>query len=36
MRRLSDEYELCAFGLSQVRKEWEKLGTSEGGKPLWA
>jgi hypothetical protein len=36
LRRLSDEFELCAFGLSQVRKEWERLGASEGGKPLWA
>ena len=24
-RRLSDEFELCAFGLSCVRREWEKL-----------
>jgi hypothetical protein len=24
LRRLSDEFELCAFGLQQVRKEWEK------------
>lgn len=24
LRRLSDEFELCAFGLSRVRKEWEK------------
>ena len=28
-RRLSDEFELCAFGLSCVRREWEKL-ESEG------
>jgi hypothetical protein len=25
LRRLSDEFELCAFGLSLVRKEWEHL-----------
>jgi hypothetical protein len=25
LRRLSDQYELCAFGLSRVRHEWEKL-----------
>jgi hypothetical protein len=31
-RRLSDEFELCAFGLSCVRREWEKL-ESEGGAP---
>jgi hypothetical protein len=24
LRRLSDEFELCAFGLSCVRKEWER------------
>jgi hypothetical protein len=24
LRRLSSEFELCAFGLSQVRREWEK------------
>ncbi len=29
LRRLSDEYEMCAFGLSQVRREWETL-KSEG------
>ena len=25
LRRLSDEFELCAFGLSRVRQEWERL-----------
>jgi hypothetical protein len=25
LRRLSDEYDLCAFGLTQVRREWETL-----------
>jgi hypothetical protein len=25
LRRLSDQFELCAFGLSCVRREWEKL-----------
>ncbi len=24
LRRLSEQFELCAFGLSHVRKEWEK------------
>ena len=24
LRRLSDQFELCAYGLSQVRLEWEK------------
>ena len=23
LRRLSEEFELCAFGLNEVRKEWE-------------
>lgn len=32
-RRLSDEFELCAFGLSCVRREWEKL-ESEGPRPI--
>jgi hypothetical protein len=31
LRRLSDEFELCAFGLSRVRREWEK---SESDPPL--
>jgi hypothetical protein len=33
-RRLSDQFELCAFGLSRVRREWEKFeneGPSPGG-----
>ncbi|HEV3144084.1 MAG TPA: hypothetical protein VGZ47_09395 [Gemmataceae bacterium] len=24
LRRLSDEFELCAYGLNQVRREWEQ------------
>ena len=24
LRRLSEEFELCAYGLNQVRREWEK------------
>jgi hypothetical protein len=27
LRRLSDQFELCAIGLSRVRREWEKLDT---------
>ena len=23
LRQLSEQFELCAFGLSQVRQEWE-------------
>jgi hypothetical protein len=41
LRRLSAEFELCAFGLSRVRREWEKMeaeaATSWGGsRPMWA
>ena len=27
LRRLSDEFMLCAYGLNQVRREWEKAGS---------
>jgi hypothetical protein len=33
LRRLSDQFELCAVGLSRVRREWEKFesdGTAPG------
>ncbi len=30
LRRLSDEFEVCAYGLSQVRKEWERLRPAAG------
>jgi hypothetical protein len=33
LRRLSDQFELCAFGLSCVRREWEKI---HGGSRLVA
>jgi hypothetical protein len=41
LRRLSDQFELCAFGLSRVRREWEKIeadGTASPGasKLKWA
>ena len=26
LRRLSEEFEICSFGLQMVRQEWEKLG----------
>jgi hypothetical protein len=26
LRRLSEEFELCAYGLNQVRREWERQG----------
>jgi hypothetical protein len=40
LRRLSEQFELCAFGLSRVRREWEKLefeGTAKGTplRPIW-
>jgi len=41
LRRLSEQFELCAFGLSRVRREWEKLeadGISgdPSARPLWS
>jgi len=30
-RRLSDQFELCAFGLSRVRREWEKFEATGQG-----
>ena len=33
LRRLSREFELCSFGLSRVRKEWETLSTADPEKP---
>ena len=35
LRRLSDEFELCAYGLSQVRREWERQrNNTASGPPL--
>ena len=34
LRRLSEEYELCAYGLTQVRREWESM--RDGGPGLAA
>jgi hypothetical protein len=28
LRQLSEQFELCAFGLSQVRREWEKVDST--------
>jgi hypothetical protein len=41
LRRLSDQFEVCAFGLSRVRREWEKIegpGLAPPGRipPIWA
>jgi hypothetical protein len=30
LRRLSTEFELCAYGLNQVRREWERTGPDAG------
>ena len=30
LRRLSAEFELCAYGLNQVRREWERTGPDAG------
>jgi hypothetical protein len=27
LRRLSEQFELCAYGLREVRREWEELAT---------
>src|SRR5438105_14231005 len=32
LRRLSEEFELCAYGLTQVRREWERIDP-EAGRP---
>lgn len=34
LRRLSAEFELCAYGLSRVRHEWERLEPPRGNPPL--
>jgi hypothetical protein len=34
LRRLSAEFELCAVGLSRVRKEWESLPPAAAGYPI--
>jgi hypothetical protein len=33
LRRLSDEFELCSFGLHRVRKEWEKSAAAADDRP---
>jgi len=34
LRRLSEEFELCAYGLTQVRREWERRQGPAAGPPL--
>jgi hypothetical protein len=41
LRRLSEQFELCAFGLSRVRREWEKLeiegiARTTPSRPTWS
>jgi hypothetical protein len=31
LRRLSDQFELCAYGLNQVRREWERHSPGDAG-----
>jgi hypothetical protein len=33
LRRLSEEFELCAYGLNQVRRIWERTPSAEGPPP---
>jgi hypothetical protein len=33
LRRLSNEFELCAYGLNQVRREWERAPAGDAGRP---
>ena len=35
LRRLSEEFELCAYGLSQVRHEWERSQPGQVNPPLF-
>lgn len=32
LRRLSDEFELCAYGLNQVRREWEQSAPADAAR----
>ena len=36
LRRLSDEFDLCAFGLSRVRREWERFDPGPGDRRIVA
>jgi len=35
LRRLSSEFELCSYGLSRVRHEWENIPSPESSPPPW-
>ena len=35
LARLSDEFELCAYGLGEVRREWERREGPDGIAPIW-
>lgn len=34
LKRLSYQFELCAFGLGEVRREWERTDEGDGPRPL--
>jgi hypothetical protein len=31
---LSHDYDLCAYGLSELRREWQRRDDEAGGKPI--
>lgn len=35
LRRLSNEFELCSYGLNRVRHEWENVPSTENPPPPW-
>jgi hypothetical protein len=35
LERLSAQFEMCAFGLGEVRREWERQSDEENPRPLW-
>lgn len=34
LQRLSDEFEMCCYGLREVRREWEQEGDGEDDRPM--
>ena len=34
LERLSQDFELCVYGLNELRREWEKRDDGESGRPL--
>jgi len=35
LQRLSAQFELCAYGLGEVRREWERQDDEDAPRPLW-